>query len=147
MPTIHREETVSHSAEQMYALVNDIESYPEFLTWCSSTEVLSRDEDEIHATITVAKAGVHKSFTTLNRLQKNKMIEIRLVHGPFKHLEGFWLFEESEDGSVCHVTVDLEFEFAGGLLDFAFGPVFQQVAASFVETFCQRARDIYGSSS
>jgi len=143
MPAIERVEIVPHSAAQMYDLVNDIKSYPEFLPWCSESAILESDEDAIRASITVAGGGLHKTFTTVNRLQKHKMIEIRLVDGPFKHLEGFWLFEPQQDGS-SRVTVDLEFEFSGSLLDLAFGPVFHQIAHSLVDAFTQRADVLYG---
>ena len=142
MVSIKREKTVAFTQEQMYALVNRIEDYPEFLPWCSSTEIISRDEDEVRASITVRGGGFHKAFTTVNRLQHNKMIEIRLLDGPFKHLEGFWLFEPISDAQ-SKVSLDLEFEFAGGLLNFAFGPMFHQIASNFVDAFCERAKQIY----
>ena len=143
MPAIQKVEIVSYTPEQMYDLVNDIEKYPEFVPWCKSSEVLLHNDDEIKATLTFEGGGFTKSFTTHNRLQKNKMIEIRLVDGPFKHLEGFWRFEHDGDSS-CKIMLDLEFELAGGLLSFAFGPLFHQVANTLVESFSQRAKEIYG---
>ena len=142
MASIKREQTVPYTPEQMYALVNRIEDYPEFLPWCSASEVFSRDEDEVKASVTVTGGGFHKSFTTVNRLQHNKMIEIRLVDGPFKHLEGFWLFQ-AVDEAQCKILLDLEFEFAGGILNFAFGPLFYQMASTFVDAFCDRAKKVY----
>jgi ribosome-associated toxin RatA of RatAB toxin-antitoxin module len=144
MPVIKKEALVTHSTGQMFDLVNAIEHYPEFLPWCSESQVLSRDEDEIRASLVVAGAGLSKSFTTHNRLQKDKMIEIRLVDGPFKHLEGFWRFEKPEDDQhACHVMLDLEFEFSGYFIDYAFGAVFQQVAGTLVDAFVQRADTVY----
>ena len=90
MPTIKKSALVHHSAAQMFALVNDIESYSQFLPWCRSSTVLSRSEDEVRAQLELAKGAVHKTFTTVNRLQKDKIMEMRLVEGPFQHLEGFW---------------------------------------------------------
>lgn len=145
MRNIKRNAKVPQSAEQMFALVDRIEEYPDFLPWCSNTEVLSRDEDEVRATIEVSAAGFSKGFTTSNRNQKNKMIEIRLIDGPFHHLEGFWLFEDAPDeGST--VTLDLEFEMAGGMLAFAFDPIFHQVANTLVDAFVERAKDVYVES-
>ena len=96
----------------MYDLVNDIEAYPLFLPWCRSTTVHSRSDDEVRATIEIAKGRLQKSFTTLNRLQRNKMMEVRLLEGPFRRLDGFWRFDAlSED--ACKVSLDLEFEIAG----------------------------------
>jgi ribosome-associated toxin RatA of RatAB toxin-antitoxin module len=129
----------------MYQLVNNIEDYPNFVPWCDETEVLSRNEDEIHATLHFSGGGFKKSFTTCNRLQKNKMVEMRLVNGPFKHLEGFWRFEEQHDRS-CLVRLDLEFEVANKILGMAFGSVFNQVANTLVDAFSKRAQEIYGAN-
>ena len=100
-----------YSPAEMFALVDDIEAYPQFLPGCRGTRVLSRSADEVRATIELSKGGVEKAFTTCNRSQQNKMIEVRLVEGPFKHLNGFWRFDPlGEEG--CKVSLDLEFEFA-----------------------------------
>jgi ribosome-associated toxin RatA of RatAB toxin-antitoxin module len=139
---ISRQAIVPFTPAQMFALVNDIGAYPEFLPWCQSSAVHHRDEDQVKATVVVASAGLHKSFTTHNLLQKDKMIEIRLVDGPFKHLEGFWRFDHNGDNS-CQISFDLEFEFAGWLLDMAFGPIFHQVTNSLVDSFQERAEQIY----
>lgn len=143
MTTIHKTKTVHYTAAQMYKLVNDIEDYPEFLPWCAAADVHHRDEDEARATLHLSFSGMRKSFTTCNRLQKDKMIEVRLIEGPFKRLEGFWRFEPLPDGG-CHVVFDLTFDFSNRLLAMAFGPVFSQVAHGLVDAFCQRAEEVYG---
>lgn len=142
MAIISRKEIVPYTSAQMYELVNQIEHYPEFIPWVASADLHHRDDDEVRASLLVEGAGLQKSFTTHNRLQKNKMIEIRLVDGPFKHLEGFWRFDPAADEQSCQVSFDLEFEFAG-FLDFAFGPIFQQMTHSLVDRFTQRAQDLY----
>lgn len=142
MPIIHRTALVAYSASQMFGLVNAIEDYPQFLPWCKTSKILSANEDEIRANLLLAKGGLEKSFTTCNRLQKDKMIEIRLLDGPFRHLEGFWQFDAVENS--CQITLNLEFEFAGKLLSMAFGPFFNQAANSLVEAFTKRATQIYG---
>ena len=142
MATVKKSALVLYSAAEMYALVNDIEAYPQFLPWCRSTHVLMCGEDELRATIEMAKGGVHKSFTTFNRMQKHKMIDIRLLEGPFKRLEGYWRFEPLR-ADACKVSLDLEFEFSQ-LLRVAIEPVFKQIANSLVDAFCKRAVDLYG---
>lgn len=144
MPVIKREAEVPYTPAQMFVLVNDIESYPKFLPWCSNTEVHSRTEDEIRASLTLAWKGMQKSFTTLNRLQQDKMIELRLVDGPFHHLEGFWRFETHNE-TGCKICLDMEFEFAGKLISMMFGPVFSQIANSLVDAFSKRAHELYGT--
>ena len=144
MTAISKSALVPYSPAEMFALVDDIERYPEFLPWCSAARVLSRSDDEVRATLALSKSGVDKSFTTCNRNQKNKMIEMRLEEGPFKLLQGYWRFTPlGEDG--CKVSLDLEFEFASRVLDMVVGPVFSQVANSLVDSFQKRAVDVYGS--
>ncbi|MEW6354554.1 MAG: type II toxin-antitoxin system RatA family toxin [Pseudomonadota bacterium] len=143
MTTISKSALVPYAAGDMYALVDDIESYPRFLPWCTAARVLSRDEDEVRAVLELTRGGLHKAFTTCNRLQKNKMIELRLVEGPFRHLEGFWRFTPLSDAS-CKVSLDLDFEFSNKLAGLVFGPVFNQVANTLVDAFCKRAADVYG---
>ena len=144
MTIVKRSRTVEYTCEQMYRLVNDVEHYSEFLPYCTDSKVHHRDNDEVQATLVIGAAGMSKSFTTRNRLQENKMIEIRLVDGPFKHLEGFWRFDEVNSG--CTISFDLEFEFAGKIFSMLLGPVFDQVTDKMVDAFCERAVVIYGKN-
>lgn len=143
MPVINRHALVPYLPAEMFALVDDVPSYPQFLPWCKNARVLSRDEDEVRAALDLSRGGFEKSFTTCNRLQKNKMIEMRLVEGPFRHLEGFWRFEPVGD-SACKVSLDLDFEFSNKLVGMAFGPIFNQIANTLVDSFCKRAHDVFG---
>jgi len=143
MPDIKRNETVPFTPAQMYDLVNKVEHYSEFLPGCQESIVHSRTEDEVKASLVIAASGMTKSFTTVNRLQKDKMIEIRLVDGPFKHLEGFWRFEPVEDGKHCEIIFDLSFEFSGMFLDMMISPVISQIADAMVGAFQKRATEVY----
>lgn len=145
MTTINKSALVAYSAAQMYALVNDVDAYATFLPWCRSSKVLSRDEDVIRATVEIAHGSLHKSFTTRNRLQRDKMIEMRLEEGPFKRLDGFWRFDVL-GGQACKVSLDLEFEFNNRLVGLAMGPIFSQIANSLVDAFSKRAVDVYGKA-
>lgn len=141
MTIVKKSREVPYSCKQMYDLVNDIDKYHEFVPYFSSSEVHYRNENEVQATLNITASGMNKSFTTKNRLQPNKMIEMRLVEGPFSHLEGFWRFDETNTG--CSVIFDLEFEFAGRMFSMLLGPVFEQIADKMVDSFCKRAADIY----
>ncbi len=143
MATINRQALVPYSAHEMYVLVNDIAAYAQFLPWCRSSTILSQDEDEIRASIEIAHGSLKKSFTTRNRLQKDKMVEMRLEEGPFKHLHGFWRFEVLGE-QACKVSLDLDFVFSNKLVGLAMGPVFSQIANSMVDAFHLRAKEIYG---
>lgn len=141
MTIVKKSRVVPFSCEQMFKLVNEVEHYAEFLPYCTQSTVHHRDADEVQATLVISAAGMNKSFTTRNRLQMNKMIEIRLVDGPFSHLEGFWRFDEEDGG--CRISFDLEFEFAGRMFSLLLGPVFEQVTDKMVDAFCDRAESLY----
>ena len=143
MPVISKSALVPYSAAEMYALVNDIPAYPEFLPWCGGSQVLERTEDEVRASVELSRSGIKKSFTTLNRLQKDKMIEMRLIEGPFQHLEGFWRFEALNE-TACKIMFDIEFEFSSKILAMTVGPVFSQITSTIVDAFSKRAVEVYG---
>jgi len=144
MTCINKTALIPYSAEKMYELVADVDSYQNFLPWCDGSKILSQTDDEVHGQVSIAHMGMNKTFTTLNRMQKNKMIEMRLIDGPFKQLQGFWRFD-ALDENACKISLDLEFEFSNKIMSMAFGPVFSQIANSMVDAFCKRANAVYGS--
>lgn len=143
MPTIHKSHLVAYSCEQMYRLVDDIQQYQAFVPYCSSSVEHERTRDAVRATLTLSGGGIEKSFTTINRLSPFSMMEIILVDGPFKQLEGFWRFQAQPDDG-CEVVLDLEFEFSSRLLAMMFGPIFHQIAGTLVDAFISRAEEVYG---
>ena len=143
MATISRSALVPYTAESMFDLVDDVDTYEDFLPWCKESEVLWRKDDELKATVWISKGGVEKSFTTLNRTQRGKMIEMRLVEGPFQRLDGYWRFQALGDQG-CKISLDLEFEFSNRLVKMAFGKIFNQIASKLVDAFVERAHAIYG---
>ncbi|WP_041381702.1 type II toxin-antitoxin system RatA family toxin [Spiribacter curvatus] len=143
MTTVSRSAIVRYSAHQMFDLVDDVEHYEDFLPWVKRSHERERTEDRVVGELLFSKAGFEKSFVTRNLRQPGKMIEIRLIEGPFRHLEGFWRFEPMGEGA-CKVSVDLEFEFSSRLLAMAFGRVFTQVAGTLVDSFVTRANTCYG---
>lgn len=145
MTTIHRSALVPYSAARMFDLVADIPAYPQFLPWCSGARVLSTHADEVTAAIDIAYGGVHKTFTTRNLLQRGKMMEIRLVEGPFSHLQGFWQFQALGEHE-SKITLDLEFEVANRLVGMVLTPVFSSIANQLVDRFHRRAAELYGAN-
>lgn len=142
---IDRSALVWHSAECMFALVNDIRGYPDFVPWCSAAEVHDSSHGEILASIEVAKGGVRHRFTTRNLIEEPRSIGIELVDGPFKALHGRWRFEPL-DVNASKVVLELDFEFSGRLARMAFGGVFSQAANAVVDAFCSQADRVYGKN-
>ncbi|WP_217437160.1 type II toxin-antitoxin system RatA family toxin [Serratia fonticola] len=142
MPQISRSALVPFSAEQMYQLVNDVHSYPDFLPGCTGSRVIAASPNEMTAAVEVAKAGISKTFTTRNTLLDNQSINMQLVDGPFRKLIGGWQFTALSP-EACKVELHLDFEFTNKLIELAFGKVFKELAGSMVQAFTQRAKEVY----
>lgn len=143
MTVVHKSALVKFSAQRMFDLVNDIESYPDFLPWCSGSRIISRSDDVVEAELLISKGGFNKSFSTRNRICDGNKIKMSLINGPFSYLEGVWNFKAlREDASK--ISLDLEFEMSGKLANLAFGSVFNQICNTLVSSFTQRAKQIYG---
>ena len=141
--TVRQTAVVPYSPEQMYALVNDIESYPRFLPWCREARVLEPGERELKATLTLAAAGIRQSFTTGNRMQPDRRIDVRLLEGPFRRLEGSWTFEPLPNGR-CRIALEMNFEFRNRLAALALQKPLNHIFHSMVDAFIRRAEQIHG---
>lgn len=139
---IDKSALVMHSAERMFALVNDVARYPEFLPWCADAEVHHEGESELTASLEVARGGVRHRLTTRNELVAPHTINMTLVEGPFQNLRGRWDFQPLDE-TACKVMLRLEFEFSGTLARMTFGPVFNHAANTMVDAFCRRADTVY----
>ena len=143
MPTVNRTALVRHTPQQMFDLVNDFERYPEFLPGCRRARLLEHDADHLIGEMTLGRAGVEQTITTRNDLYAPERIELSLVKGPFKRLDGRWKFITMGE-NVCKVSLEMDFEFSSRLLGMAFGKVFQQIAGQQVDAFTRRADELYG---
>ena len=141
MPRIHREAIVPYSCAQMFALVNDVERYPQFLAGCTAAEILTQSEASMRARLTLSKAAFRQAFVTENHWIAERRIDMKLAEGPFKHLHGQWQFMPL--GDACKVVVTIDFEFASMLGSIAFGAAFQRLVASLMDSFIQRAKVVY----
>lgn len=128
----------------MFRLVQDVSSYPDFLKWCARSELHEQTAEHQLATLTVKVGGVTQAFTTRNRFVPGECLTLSLVDGPFRHLSGEWLFEQlGPEGSK--VTLVLDFDFSSSLLSSAFRRGFTHIADHLVGEFCVRADDVYGT--
>jgi ribosome-associated toxin RatA of RatAB toxin-antitoxin module len=133
-----------YSVEQMYNLINDVVSYPQFLPDCVDSKIVSKSDTAMTASLLVSKGGVKKWFTTENTLLSDSQVVMNLVDGPFKKLTGGWkLTSLSEE--ACKIELDLEYEFSSKIFDLAFGKVFNQLANNMVQAFTGRAKEVYGT--
>lgn len=136
--TINKSALMAHPVSTMFALVADIESYPEFLPGCVGAEVLETTSDGVVARLDLAKAGVKQSFVTSNTNIANESIHLQLTDGPLESLTGTWRFQPLSD-EACKVTLDLSFELRSSLMRLAVGKLFETVANDMVGAMVSRA--------
>ena len=146
MKTVHKSVLIWYSAEEMFALVTDVTRYPEFLPWCDHASVLATDDNGMKAEVGIAFGGIHQTFTTYNEHQSGRAVRMKLVDGPFSHLEGQWKFIPlGQPGQrACKVELELHYSFKNAALAALVGPVFDKIAGSLVDAFVKRAEHVYG---
>jgi ribosome-associated toxin RatA of RatAB toxin-antitoxin module len=142
MIAVDRSALVAHSAQKMYALVADVESYPQFLPWCDRAVVSVNEPARTVATLHINFHGLKKEFTTENLNQPGVRIDMTLVSGPFRSLDGSWLFTALSE-NACKVGLSLRYEFASALLERIAGPAFQDITDTFVDAFARRANELF----
>ena len=126
----------------MYELVNNINDYPQFLNWCEGASILNQSDHQITASVQINKGGLKQTFSTINTLKPFRLIEMKLLDGPFEHFSGEWRFEPLGENAV-KVFLNLQFKFKSKLLDMSLTPIFTKIANSQLDAFVARANKIY----
>jgi ribosome-associated toxin RatA of RatAB toxin-antitoxin module len=145
MKRIRRSAIVEHAAAELYALVDDIESYPQFLPWCVAAAVHDRTPASTRATLTVGLKGIRQSFTTQNENRPVEAIDMRLVEGPFRNFSASWRFSPLSAGA-CKIDFSLEYEFSSRILARLLEPLFDRIADTMVDAFARRADQVHGTA-
>ena len=135
---------VPYSAQEMFDLVSDVGSYPDFLPWCGGTAVSPQPDGTWLEQVQIAFKGLRQSFTTRNQHIPGERIDMALHEGPFQSLKGAWVFLPLNE-HACKVSFSLDYHFSSKLLERLVGPVFEQITTSFVDAFVQRADVLHAS--
>ena len=149
MPMFNSTRRVKHSSSEMFALVADVEKYPQFLPLCEGLVVRRRTPREgggevLLADMTVGYKAIRETFTTqvlLNRAER--AIDVKYIDGPFRYLENRWSFRPAEKGS--EVVFFISYEFASRMLGLLMGAMFDKAFRKFAEAFERRADAVYGA--
>ncbi|MDD0809952.1 type II toxin-antitoxin system RatA family toxin [Curvibacter sp. RS43] len=146
MKTVNKSVLIWYSPQEMFKLVTDVASYPQFLPWCDHASVLDAHEGGMTAEVGISFSGVRQTFVTANSHQSDRQVDMKLVKGPFSSLEGSWHFLPVGDGSqrACKVELSLRYGFDNRALAALVGPVFDKIAGSLVDAFVKRAEQVYG---
>ncbi len=149
MKHVNKSVLLWYTPAEMYALVTDVERYPQFLPWCNQADVLERHEGGMTAKLGLAYMGVRHAFTTRNTHEPDRSVIVQLVDGPFSRLDGTWLFKplgaQGESVQACKIEFELLYAFASTALERVVSPVFDRIANTLVDSFVGRAESVYGS--
>lgn len=142
MPAYHDRKQLPYTPEQLFALVADVEKYPEFLPWCCAARIIERDAGGFLAELSVNFKGFSERYTSRVTLSPPYGIEVAQVSGPFEYLENHWKFEPAEGGAV--LDFGLDFRFRSRLLEGMMGGLFTRAQGKMMEAFEERAKALYG---
>ena len=143
MATHAERRALPYTQEQMYALVADVERYPEFLPWCRAARITRRDGDVLYADLVIGFKVFRERFTSKVTLSPPDSVHVEYIKGPMRHLNNHWRFEPHDKGCIIDFYVD--FEFRSALLQAAIGLLFNEAVRRMVAAFEARARVLYGS--
>lgn len=143
MTHIYRHALLPYPAQQMFDLVNDIPSYPEYMDGCVGAEILRTDGQVVEARLVLSRGGLRQSFSTRNTLDAPRSITLELLDGPFDRFRGRWDFLALGE-AACKVTLDLEFSVNNVLVGAAVTRLFDRVTNNLVDALSRRARQLYG---
>ena len=142
MREVIRSALVANTAAQIYALIVDVERYPQFLPWCVAARVEQREPGSMVASLSIRRGPLRTEFTTRNAMTVDRTVGMTLVSGPFRSLEGLWVLTPLGDEG-CSVELRMRFEFANRISGAMLEPIFEETAASLVDAFVLRAREVY----
>ena len=141
MREMTRSSLVARPPAVLYQLVDDIGRYPEFVPGCTAAQVLERNEYEVVARLTVRRGPLHTHFTTRNRLDPGRSVQMELVEGPFKVLAGRWSFTPVASNG-CRIELQLRFQFSNVVKSVLFDALFEETQSELVRAFVARAQSL-----
>lgn len=146
MPTHAEKKYCPFSATQMYDLVADVKSYPDFLPWCVATRVRSVKDNIVDADMVIGFKMIREKYTSIVSLTPGERVEIEYKNGPFKYLHSYWNFIPHENGG-CDIDFFVDFEFRSALLQKVMGAVFNEAVQLMMSAFEKRAVELYGKEA
>jgi coenzyme Q-binding protein COQ10 len=144
MPRHTEKRHLPFSAEQLFAIVSDVKSYPEFLPWCTGARVYNVREGQFDADLLIGYKQFKERFTSRVTIEEPTKVYVDYLRGPLKHLYNHWHFLPQEDGS-CIIDFDVDLEFNSSMLEFAIRRYFDEATKKMIAAFEDRAKRIYGN--
>lgn len=143
MPTHAEQRLLPYTQEQLFALVADVEKYPEFLPWCVASRIRRREGEVFFADLVIGFKMIRERFTSKVALARPGRVDVTYTEGPFHHLNNHWIFHPQPDGGT-EIDFYVDFEFKSKLLQTVIGALFNEAVKMMVSAFEKRARQLYG---
>ena len=143
MPTHAEQRILPYSQEQLFALVADVERYPDFLPWCVASRIRRREGEVFFADLVIGFKMVRERFTSKVTLSRPDRVDVTYTEGPFHHLNNHWVFRPLPEGGT-EIDFYVDFEFRSKLLQTLIGALFNEAVKMMVSAFEKRARQLYG---
>jgi len=144
MPTHAEKRILPYAPEKLYAMVADVERYPDFLPWCVASRIRRRDGNVFFADLVIGFKMVRERFTSKVTLTPNQRVDVTYTEGPFHYLNNHWVFNPMPDGTT-EIDFYVDFEFRSKLLQTLIGALFNEAVRLMVSAFERRARQLYGA--
>lgn len=138
MKRIYKQEDINIDISTIFNLINDVENYPNYLPWCTSTKVDRKSESLLIGEIFISKSFIKWNFSTKNKIEKNKSIRLELIDGPFDSLDGQWLFSTIDEHNT-KVSLEISYKFKSSIIELSIEPIFTSIMNSILESFIQEA--------
>ena len=138
MKRIYKEEDINLEIPIIFDLINNVEKYPDFLPWCTKTEVEHESENIINGKIFISKSLIKWNFSTKNIIEKNKSINLSLIDGPFEELKGKWSFSFIDKNNT-KVSLEINYKFKNTLIELSIEPIFTSIMNSILQSFVSQA--------
>ena len=138
MKRIYKEEDINIDIETIFNLINDIDSYPNYLPWCTKTEVNIESDRNLIGKIFISKSFIKWNFSTRNTIDKNKSIMLDLIDGPFENFKGKWLFTRLDENNT-KVSLEIDYKFKSSIIELSIEPIFSSIMNSILKSFVQQA--------
>jgi coenzyme Q-binding protein COQ10 len=145
MPTHAEQRVLPYTPEQLFALVADVERYPEFLPWCVGARIRERQPQLIIADLIIGFRVFRERFTSRVALTPPRRIDVTYTEGPFRYLDNHWTFDPAPGG--CRLDFFVDFEFKSRILQRVIELLFHEAVRRMVAAFEARAQHLYGSGT
>lgn len=145
MPKHDETRILPYSAEQLFDLVMDIESYPLFLPWCAGARINTRGKTTVEADVVIGYKMFREKFSSRVKFARPRQIEVEYLQGPMRHLHNSWTFRDIGSGR-CEVDFSVDFSLKAKLLEGLVDQFFHKALAKMIDAFEARAFELYGST-